>query len=169
MTASTRSPRGAASALALLLLTAWVPLTACARGTTTASGPDSAVSGTATTRPGPTAGTTPTGNPPSGCVGGSVELTVHPGDNPPPLCLRVGATLHITASSSPYQPWQPLTSSTTDIVGCDTTVGADGTVSAVCHARQTGTAVLTATTGAFSGDPHGPPQYRWQLTVRVQP
>jgi len=53
------------------------------------------------------------------------------------------------------------------VLDCMTTPVPDNGFTATCHAVRAGTVTLTTMTAPFAGDPHGPPQSVWQLTVRV--
>ena len=159
-----------ALATAVVYTLAAVLVSACATGA-----PGAAASGEpspggsapdASIRPTPSTGATPT---PSGdCAAGTVQLTVRPGEPTQRACLRVGAVLRIDAPASPRQPWQPFVTSDPQVVGCTTTQGQDGAATATCRALGAGTATVTTMTGPFAGDPHGPMQQRWQLTVEVR-
>jgi hypothetical protein len=43
----------------------------------------------------------------------------------------------------------------------------EGALAATCHATGVGIATVATITAAFAGDPHGPAQYTWTLTVHV--
>ena len=127
---------------------------------------------------GPASATSPTPEPQSGhpkpsgpgsasCAEGSRQLTIDPAAPPPLLCLRIGETLYLSTPASPLQPWQPFMSSDPQVLECRGGNGAEGTVAAVCTARRAGQAAVTTQTGPFSGDPHGPAQQSWHLTVQV--
>lgn len=161
MKPSTALRLGAVSALALLL-------GACATGSVSPTAGDGVVSGSAGTGSAPPTGAPPSPTRPADCGDLPLSLVIRPGDAPGPVCLRVGVLLTVTAGPSPYQPWQPIVSSATDVLDCSTTTSADGAIAAECRAGSPGTAVLTTTTGPFAGDPHGPAQFRWQLAVRVE-
>lgn len=134
----------------------------------TTSAPDSTTSTVAST-PAPSAAPTP-GHPapPPGCAAGAVELEIRAQPGPrPALCLRTGAQLRFTAESSPRQPWQPLVSSAPSVLSCASHPAVEGSVAGVCTALAPGGTTLTTSTSAFAGDPHGPPQIAWTLTVTV--
>jgi hypothetical protein len=95
------------------------------------------------------------------------QVTVRTGTSPPAICLAVGRQVQLDAPPSPQQPWQPFTSSNPDLLACTSAPTKDGGAAATCHALQPGTATVTTTTAPFAGDPHGPPQYTWQLTVTI--
>ncbi len=38
-----------------------------------------------------------------------------------------------------------------------------------CHSLTAGTGTVSTTTAAFAGDPHGPAQHTWTLTVHSDP
>jgi len=119
--------------------------------------------GATSARPVPPTGTTPAS--PAGCD--VRQVTVKPGEAPPPVCLPVGAELRIDTPASPRQPWQPFTSSDPRVVACTTTYAPVGAAIATCRALRAGTATVGSMTAPFSGDPHGPPQQYWELSVRV--
>lgn len=98
---------------------------------------------------------------------GPATITVVKGNPPAPICRIAGTDLRITSDQSHLQPWSPLTSSDPTILDCRTTSHPDGSITATCHAGRAGTATLTTITAPFGGDPHGPAQYRWQITVTV--
>src|SRR5205085_2785607 len=114
--------------------------------------------GPTSARPAPPTGTTPP--PPTGCD--IRQVTVKPGETPPPVCLPVGAELQITTPISQRQPWQPFTSSDPQVVACTTKYAPAGAAIATCRALRAGTATVGSTTAPFSGDPHGPPQLYWE-------
>jgi hypothetical protein len=60
----------------------------------------------------------------------------------------------------------PVSSDAT-VLRCVTRPLADGAVEATCTAQRPGTATVTTATGPFAGDPHGPPQATWQLSITV--
>jgi hypothetical protein len=105
----------------------------------------------------------------SGCLPAPAVITARTGEQPAPVCLRVGASLTITAQPSPAQPWQPMTTSNPAVLACTSRAADRGALTATCRALAPGTATISTTTAAFAGDPHGPPQYTWTLTVHVQP
>jgi hypothetical protein len=102
-----------------------------------------------------------------GCVASTDEATVRSREAPGRTCLIVGATLNVTSEASPLQPWAPLSTSDPSVLACTSSPGPDGTVTGTCRALRPGTATLSTFTGPFAGDPHGPPQYTWQLAVTV--
>lgn len=106
--------------------------------------------------------------PAPGRCGGPLSITVDAAHPPAPVCLRVGEKLQIVAGASPRQPWQAVASSDPAVVTCASTRGTDGAVSAVCHALRPGAAVLRTGTEPFAGDPHGPPQQSWELSITVE-
>lgn len=116
-------------------------------------------------RPAPSAAT----GAPTGATGscGSARVTVSPGAGAAPVCLRVGEQLVLDAPSSPTQPWQLFTSSDTQTVTCDSSQQPNGSATATCRAIHPGAATISTGTAPFAGDPHGPPQQQWQLTVTV--
>jgi hypothetical protein len=124
--------------------------------------------GTTTTpaAPSTTGDVAPSGMPLAGCPSGTVTLDI---DATPtaPLCLRTAATLHLTAQSSPHQPWQPLVSSGPGVLRCQSHPAADGSLTGTCVAVAPGSAALHTSTAPFPGDPHGPPQQDWNVTVTV--
>jgi hypothetical protein len=105
---------------------------------------------------------------PARCPDGA-QVTVDPAHLPAPICLSVGHTVHLSTTASPLQPWQTFASSDPDVVRCESTRTRDGAVQAKCTGQKPGTAVLTTGTTPFQGDPHGPAQRMWQLTITVTP
>ena len=103
---------------------------------------------------------------PSACASAD-RVTVQTGTSPQAICLPVGRKLQLDAPASPHQPWQPFTSSNPDVLACTSAPTNDGGATATCRALRPGTASITTTPAPFAGDPHGPPQYTWQLTVTV--
>jgi hypothetical protein len=104
----------------------------------------------------------------SGCRRDGAPIIVRAGDQPAPVCLHPGETLTMTTETSPTQPWQPMTTSDATVLGCASRPLANGSRTATCHALQPGIATVATTTAAFTGDPHGPAQYAWTLTIHVQ-
>jgi hypothetical protein len=151
-----------------------VLLPACANGASDAAASGEPSSGgsasDASIRPAPpTGGTpTPTSTPSGECVASSPQVTVQPGESPQPICLRVGAVLRIHAPASPRQPWQPFLTSDPQVASCTTTQGPDGAATATCRALRAGSTIIRSMTAPFAGDPHGPMQQEWQLTVNVR-
>jgi hypothetical protein len=156
----------AACGLAMILA-----LTACATGHSAAPGvggpagggsaPPASTASAAQTLPDSPAGTK------SACTAAS-RITVQPGPMPPPLCLPVGGQLTVDTPTSPMQPWQLFTTSDRQVLDCASALGADGVATATCRALKLGTAVVSTHTAPFAGDPHGPAQLTWQVTVAVQ-
>jgi hypothetical protein len=170
----TRHHRGV-PLLALMLAGGLIACSPAQPGTPTSPTPDTAstvdtrgAAGTTTTpvtsntTGNATSGTTPL----AGCQSGTVAIHV---DAPPtvPVCLRTAATLQLTAQPSPHQPWQPLVSSDPGVVRCQSTPAADGSLTGTCVAVASGSAALRTSTAPFPGDPHGPPQQDWTITVIV--
>jgi len=108
----------------------------------------------------------PTSSAQAGC--GPAQVHIAPASAPAEMCLAVGATLTLTSDASELQPWTPLTSSDPAVLSCVSDQHADGSVTGACMAQAPGTATVSTGTSAFAGDPHGPPQYAWKLTVTVQ-
>jgi hypothetical protein len=79
----------------------------------------------------------------------------------------VGDVLSITTETSPQQPWTLPASSDESILRCAARPLTDGATTATCTALRHGKATVTATTTAFAGDPHGPPQSQWQLQIQI--
>lgn len=100
-----------------------------------------------------------------GCGPRSLVATVR--QQPEPQCVRVGDVLYVTTETSTHQPWTLPTSSDDSILRCVARPLADGATTAICTALRRGNATVTATTAAFAGDPHGPPQSQWQLPVQI--
>ena len=96
-------------------------------------------------------------------------IAIRPGGQPAPVHLHPGDTLTLAATSSWLQPWQPLTSSDPTILRCTSRSQADGALTATCHAIAVGTVTVSTTTAPFAGDPHGPAQHTWTLTVHITP
>jgi len=137
----------------------------------TACDPDG---GTATLRPTPTsvAGGTVTHLPTSTTA--STDHTCHPrslriepGDRPTPICVRVGDRLPFRSTASAHQPWLPLESSAPAVVRCAANPVPDGAIAGTCTAVAAGQATLSTSTSPFAGDPGGPPQFGWQVRVKV--
>jgi len=114
---------------------------------------------------GSSAGTPPSSGQPTGC--GPLVVVASQRDQPAPVCLRRGATLRVATEPSPRQPWSPPVSSDGSVLRCESRQAAEGRAEAVCTAMGRGTATVSTQTGPFAGDPHGPAQYLWQLTVTV--
>jgi hypothetical protein len=168
----TASPGAALAPLAAVSL---LFLAACGATTPNAVGSEqphsSGSAAPATTAPPqtpPPSATTPSGNPTS-CPLKTLALTAQPGDHPAPVCLHPGDTLTITAQASPLQPWQPAISTNPAALSCTSQRQAGGALTIVCHALHSGDAAVSTTTAPFSGDPHGPAQYTWTLSVRILP
>jgi hypothetical protein len=112
--------------------------------------------------------TTPTSEPPSPArCPDNAHITVNPAEPAAPICLSVGHTVHLNTEPSPHQPWETFTSSDPDVVRCESAPVPDGAMQADCTARKPGTAIVSTGTMPFSGDPHGPAQQMWQLTITV--
>lgn len=162
-----------AFAVLTLLAGLTVLITACAKvpDASAARKPDSSGSAepAVTARPQPTAMPTAPNTTPVACPYDGTPITIRPGDQPAPICLHPGDLLTLGAQPSPTQPWQPPTSSAPATLRCDSRPLADGALTATCHALGLGTASVSTTTAAFAGDPHGPAQYTWTLTVHVTP
>jgi hypothetical protein len=123
-----------------------------------------------TARPGqPPPPTTPASNGTPGCTPARATITARAGDQPVPVCLHPGHTLTITTEPSPLQPWQPMTSTDPAVLMCSSQPLPQGARTATCRALRPGTATVTTITAPFSGDPHGPAQHTWTLTIHVQP
>ncbi len=154
------------------VLLAIVLLASCARPNSTAKQEPGSSTGSASdatsaqvSQPSPPATSSPDA---SGCYHDGTPITAQAGDQPAPICLHPGETLTITTQSSPAQPWLPMTTSDAAVVVCTSRPLANGALTATCHALQPGTATVSTTTAAFTGDPHGPPQYTWSLTIHVE-
>jgi hypothetical protein len=117
-----------------------------------------------TARPQPI--TTPTTDPAAGPYDGK-PITIRRGGQPAPIRLHPGDVLTLTASGSPIQPWQPPTSSDPATLRCDPHTLPDGALTVTCHALGVGTATVSTRTAPFAGDPHGPAQHTWTLTVHI--
>lgn len=104
----------------------------------------------------------------SGCAH-PTQLRVSPTQAGGPVCLPVGHQLRIDTPTSPHQPWQAFVSSDPGVIECTSTTGPDGAATATCRALRTGSATISTATAPFTGDPHGPPQMTWTLTVHVTP
>ena len=150
-----------AAALLMLLLAACAngPNAGAAAGSTGSAGP------AGTGRPQPTS--TPATEPAS-CPYDGRPIAIGRGAHPAPVCVHPGDVLTLTADPSPTQPWQPATSSDAAVLRCDSRQLADGALAVTCHAVAAGTVTVSTTTAAFAGDPHGPPQHTWTLTVQVE-
>jgi hypothetical protein len=147
-----------------LMLGALVAVAGCAASAgdqpATLSGGAASAASTATPPPSPSPDSSP------GCASAG-RVTVQAGTSPQAICLPVGRQILLDAPASPHQPWQPFTSSNPDVLACTSAPTNDGGATATCHALRPGTATVNTTTAPFAGDPHGPPQYTWQLTVTV--
>jgi len=150
-----------------------VLLASCANGApgpTAGSQPNSgSASPAGTARPAPASSASPraSGTGSATCGSTGAPLIIRPGDQPNPVCVHPGDILTLTAAPSPTQPWQPLTTTDPATLACTTRTGADGALTATCKALRPGAATVSTGTAAFSGDPHGPAQYFWTLTVNV--
>jgi hypothetical protein len=108
----------------------------------------------------------PTPTPGGACLApGSLRITA--GTVPEPVCLPINGSLRLTSDPSPHQPWGQLVSSNPKILSCTSEPGPQGTVSGVCTPHLPGTVTVSAMTAPFAGDPHGPPQFLWELRVTV--
>ena len=103
------------------------------------------------------------------CSPAPASITARFGEQPRPVCLRVGQHLTITTQPSPTQPWQSMTTSAAAVLECTSQLDDQGALTATCSALRPGTATVSTTTAPFAGDPHGPPQHTWTLTIHVQP
>lgn len=104
----------------------------------------------------------------SGCAA-PATITIVLGHEPAPVCMRVGDTVTITAPPSARQPWQPMKSSDAAVLACTSHQEDQGALTAVCHALKPGAVIASTITAPFAGDPHGPPQFMWSLTIHVLP
>ena len=111
---------------------------------------------------------------PTATTTASTDHTCHPrslrietGDQPAPICVRVGDDLPFRSSASVHQPWQPLTSSAPAVVRCVATPVPDGAIAGTCTAVTAGGATLRTSTSDFAGDPGGPPRFGWRVRVTV--
>lgn len=133
-------------------------------GSSPSSGPVSQTPpGAASSQPSP--GSPPQPSPP--CGTGTVTKTAKKGEVPEPLCQVVGAMLRVSAEPSPRQPWMPLTSSDQAVLECTSRPAPGGSIDAMCTAVRPGSATVSTVTSPFAGDPHGRPQFRWAVRVRV--
>jgi len=108
----------------------------------------------------------PTPAPGGACLTpGSVRITA--GAVPEPVCLPINGSLRLSSDPSPHQPWGQLISSNPKILSCTSESGPQGTVSGVCTPHLPGAVTVSTMTAPFAGDPHGPPQFRWELRVTV--
>jgi len=108
----------------------------------------------------------PTPSAQAGC--GPAQVHIGPASAPAEMCLAIRAAVTLTSDASELQPWMPLTSSDPAVLACVSDQHGDGSVTGVCTAQAPGLATVSTGTSAFAGDPHGPPQYAWKLTVTVQ-
>ncbi len=134
------------------------------------SPPSATVSATASATPTlitPRPSTPPPTTPSRRCASGVVTLRIGQAEAPRPICVTVGSTLRITTEPSPLQPWAPLESTDTAVIRCQSYRSAEGAITGTCVAAHAGKATVSTTTAAFAGDPHGPPQFSWQLPVTV--
>jgi hypothetical protein len=139
---------------------------ACGTGPITSSGEASRGGGASATAGTPSP-PDPVSAPPDPLPCRSRHVSVGEATPSSPVCLRVGEDLQISVPSSPTQPWQPVTSSDPRVLDCHPGTAGQGTTTVICTAHRPGTAVVSTTTGPFNGDPHGPAQHEWQLTVTV--
>lgn len=86
---------------------------------------------------------------------------------PAPQCLTADAVLRIRMPDAPARPWSWPVSSDDAVVHCTARQLPQGAAEAVCIGRRTGTATVTTSATPFAGDPHGPPQAPWQVTITV--
>lgn len=146
-------------------------LAACAKNPDVPSGREPNSTGSAgpgaTARPQFTPGPGTSAANPTACPYDGTPITIRRGGHPAPICLHPGDVLILNALPSPTQPWQPPTSSDATILRCDSRLLAEGALTATCHALGLGTVTVSTTTAAFAGDPHGPAQYTWTLTVQI--
>jgi hypothetical protein len=129
---------------------------------TTAGSATATSAGTST----PSTTTGPSAGPPAGCRSGAVAVAIHAGP-PQRMCVLVGATIVLTAESSPRQPWQPLQTTDAGVLRCDSHPGVEGSIAGGCVALAAGSAMLHTETASFAGDPHGLPQLEWELAITV--
>lgn len=122
-----------------------------------------------TAHPGPPATSAAPPSVDPACARTPSTIAARIGERPAPVCLRVGQSLTISTAASPAQPWQPMTASDASVLACTSQPAEQGALTATCRALRPGTATVSTTTAPFAGDPHGPPQYIWTLTVHVQP
>jgi hypothetical protein len=94
------------------------------------------------------------------------EATVRAGDPPGATCLVIGAKLRITSAPAPGA-FLPLESSDPAVLRCTPTAWTNSTMNATCTALKPGTAIVSAIVQKRTGG--DPPEYVWQLTVRVVP
>lgn len=152
-------------AVLTLLVGMAVLLAACA-GNSDAAGSGGSAEPASTARPQPTPSPTP---PAAACPYDGKPITIRPGGQPTAICLHPGDVVTLTAPGSPIQPWQPPTSSDPAILSCASRALAAGALTATCHALGVGTATVSTRTAPFAGDPHGPAQHTWTLTVHITP
>lgn len=62
-----------------------------------------------------------------------------------------------------------MTVTDSSVITCSSQRESQGAFTAVCHALKPDTATASTMTAPFAGDPHGPPQFMWSLTIHVQP
>jgi hypothetical protein len=147
----------AASAVAGCTTVSTAPPSGTTTGSTTATS-----AGTST----PSTTTGPSTSPPAGCRSGAVAVEIHAAP-PQRMCVLVGATIVVTAESSPRQPWQPLQTTDAGVLRCDSHPAVEGSIAGGCVALAAGSATLHTDTTPFAGDPHGPPQLEWELAITV--
>jgi hypothetical protein len=94
---------------------------------------------------------------------------VDPAEPPRPVCVGVGHVVRIVTGMSPSRPWKGFSSSDPAVLRCDSARAPDGSARAECTGERAGRAVVVTGTLPFSGDPHGPAQRIWELTVTVTP
>lgn len=98
---------------------------------------------------------------------GPQNLVATTQEQPTPICLTVGVSVHVTTQPSPHQPWSLPTSSDESVLHCSAQRLVDGAAAATCTALRAGTAIVSTGTVPFAGDPHGPPQSQWELHVTI--
>jgi hypothetical protein len=138
-------------------------LVGCARIETSGGGQSS------TGEPGPTPDAEPNRSAGQDCLAPSTVVTAVKGEAPAPVCLRLGDHVTVTAPPSANQPWQAMTSDDESIVGCTSRQLTDGGLEATCTALALGTTTVSTMTAPYAGDPRGPQQSIWRLTITVMP
>ena len=91
-----------------------------------------------------------------------------PASVPTPICVHVGQTVQLSTGISPHQPWQEFVSSDPHVVSCTSARVPDGAMTADCRALAPGVVTVSTGTMPFAGDPHGPAQYVWELSITVE-
>jgi len=137
-----------------------------------AAGVPAACGRTAGGRASPPTATAPVSAPaPRRCADGAAgaDVIVDPARPPKPVCISVGHVVELSTGIAPHHPWSAFASSDPAVLACASARVPGGAVQARCTGRRPGIAVITTGTMPVPGDPHGPAQRIWELTVTVAP